>query len=167
MYMFRRWIPALLAMTMTAGTAFCDDAGPAKSYKFEFVIKEVEGTKVLNSRAYSMVTSAGDRSNIRVGSKVPFASKQGTTTEVQQINVGVGIDVHAVKETENRLSFSIGVDVSAVAEDGSVQASPVIRQNTWNSTVTVPLKKPTVVFTSDITDSKRQMQVEVTAIPFP
>jgi len=156
-------------VTMAAGMAFCDDAGQAKFYKFEFVIKEVEGTKVLNSRTYSMVTSVGDRdrSNIRVGSKVPFASKQGTTTEVQQINVGVGIDVHAVKEIENRLSFSIGVDVSAVAEDGPSQASPIIRQNTWNSTVTVPLKKPTVVFTSDTADAKRQMQVEVTAIPFP
>jgi hypothetical protein len=167
MYMFRRWIPALLAVTLAAGTAFCDDAGPAKSYKFEFVIKEVEGTKVLNSRAYSMVTSVGNRSNIRVGSKVPFASKQGVATQVEQIYVGVGIDVNSVKEIADRLSFSLGVDVSSVAENGASQASPVIRQNTWNSTVSVPFKKPTVVFTSDTEDAKRRMQVEVTAIPFP
>jgi hypothetical protein len=167
MYTFRRWIPALLAVTMAAGTAFGDDAVPAKSYKFEFVIKEVEGTKVLNSRAYSMVASTGNRSNIRVGSRVPFASKQGASTEVQLINVGVGIDVNAVKEIADRLSFNIGIDISSVAENGSSQSTPVIRQNTWNSTVSVPFKKPTVVFTSDTEDARRQMQVEVTAIPFP
>jgi hypothetical protein len=166
MYMFRRWIPALLAVMMAAGTAFGEEAVPPKSYKFEFVIKEVDGAKVLNSRTYSMVVSTGNRSNIRVGSKVPFASKQGATTQVEQINVGLGIDVNAVKEISDRLSFSIGVDVSSVAENGASQASPVIRQNTWNSTVSVPFKKPTVVFTSDTEDAKRQMQVEVTAIPF-
>jgi hypothetical protein len=32
---------------------------------------------------------------------------------------------------------------------------------------TIPLKKPTVLFSSDNLDSKSQMQVEVTATPVP
>jgi hypothetical protein len=167
MYMLRRWIPAFLALAVAGGTVFGDDAVAAKCYKLEFVIKEVESSKILNSRSYSMVISSVDRSNVRAISKVPFANKQGTSTEVQQISVGVSIDVHGVKEMDGRLSFTASVDISALKEDGTVQSTPVIRQNYWNSTVVVPLKKPTLVFSSDNTDSKRQMQVEVTAIPFP
>ena len=167
MYMLRRLIPALLALVATTGAVFGNDAVPAKYYKLEFVIKEVEGSKILNSRAYSLVTSSGDRSDIRAISKVPWASKQGTSTEVQQISVGVSIDVRGIKEMDSRLSFTASVDISAVKEDATVQSTPVIRQNSWTSTVVAPLKKPTLVFTSENTDSKRQMQVEVTAVPFP
>jgi hypothetical protein len=42
---------------------------------------------------------------------------------------------------------------------------PTIRQNRWVSTVAVPLKKPTVIFSSDDLTSKRQMQLELTATP--
>ena len=162
-----RLITAFLTLVMAAGMAFGNDAAPAKNYKLEFVIKEVEGSKILNSRSYSMVISGADRSNIRAISKMPFASKQGPSTEWQQISVGVSIDVHGVKELDGRLSFTTSVDISSVSGDGVVQSTPVIRQNTWGSTVAVAFKKPTLVFTSDNTDSKRQMQVEVTAVPFP
>jgi hypothetical protein len=167
MYILRRLIPVLLALVLASATAFCDDVAPTKYYKLEFVIKELEGSKIVNSRSYLMVTSVGDRSYIRAVSKVPFANKQGTATEVQQISVGVSIDVHGIKEMDGRLSFTTSVDVSSVTGDGAIQSTPIIRQNTWGSTVVVAFKKPTLVFSSDNTDSKRQMQVEVTAIPFP
>jgi hypothetical protein len=171
MYTLRRWIPALLAVMMAAGTAFCDDAVPAKYYKLEFVVKEVEGTKVLNSRSYSILTSDGDKSasTIRAESKVPWVSKQGPSTQFQQINVGLRVDIHGVKEILNRLSFNIVVDLTSMAEADSAPLAPVpvTRQNTWNSALAVPFKKPTVVFTSDVADAKRQMQVEVTATPLP
>jgi hypothetical protein len=164
--MQRSLISALLALAMAVGVAFADDAAPAKNYKLDFVIKEVEGTKVLNSRSYSMVISNRDRSNIRAISKVPFANKQGASTEVQQISVGVSIDVRDVKEVDGRLLFATSVEISAVAGDGTAQATPIIRQNTWGSTVVAAFKKPTLIFASDNTDSKRQMQVELTAVPF-
>jgi hypothetical protein len=167
MNMLRRLITAFLAVLMAVGIAFGNDAVPAKNYKLEFVIKEVEGSKILNSRSYSMLISGADRSNIRAVSKVPWANKQGASTEVQQISVGVSIDVRGLKEIDGRLSFIAGVDVSAVAGDGTVQSTPIIRQNTWSSTVVVAFRKPTIVFTSDNMDSKRQMQVEITAIPLP
>jgi hypothetical protein len=40
---------------------------------------------------------------------------------------------------------------------------PVIRQNSWDSTVAIPIGKPTVVGSSDDLDSKGKLQVEVTA----
>jgi hypothetical protein len=46
-----------------------------------------------------------------------------------------------------------------------VMRQPVVRQNQWQAGVIVPLKKPTVVFSSDDLTTKRQMQVELTATP--
>ncbi len=42
---------------------------------------------------------------------------------------------------------------------------PTIRQNRWTSVTIVPLKKPTLLFSSDDPMSKRQMQLELTVTP--
>jgi hypothetical protein len=169
MFTTRRCILGSLALLIAAGSCFCEDAEPTKFYKLDFVVKEVQGAKILNARTYSAVASAGNRmSEIRAGSKLPYISKQGATTEYQQIDVGVSIDMHEVKEIDNRLSFSIMVEISSVAEGPSAPTDhPIVRQNKWSSNVTVPLKKPTLLFSSDNVDSKSQMQVEVTATPIP
>jgi hypothetical protein len=39
----------------------------------------------------------------------------------------------------------------------------VIRQNKWDSSVLIPVGKPTLVFSADDLDSKGKMQVELTA----
>jgi hypothetical protein len=44
---------------------------------------------------------------------------------------------------------------------------PSIRSNSWSSVVIVPLKTPTLIFSSDDPASKRQMQLELTATPIP
>lgn len=164
----RRFILGSLALAIAAGACFGEDAEPTKFYKLEFVVKEVQGNKVLNARTYSTVVPSGGHigQNIRAGSKIPFISKQGATTEFQQIDVGVSIDTKDVKETDDRLSFGIGVDISSLAEGPSSPSDhPVLRQNRWSSTATIPLRRPTLLFSSDNVDAKSQMQVEVTATP--
>ncbi len=165
-----RCILGSLAFLIAAGSCFADDAEPTKFYKLDFVVKEVQGTKIINARTYTTVVPSGNHGGqgIRAGSKIPYISKQGATTEYQQIDVGVSIDTREVKETDSRLSFSIGVEISSLAEGPSgANDHPVVRQNKWNSMATIPLKKPTVLFSSDNLDSKSQMQVEVTATPVP
>ncbi len=62
-------------------------------------------------------------------------------------------------------------DISSIPSEPAVPATasaptqPTVRQNKWDSTVIVPLKKPTVLFSSDDLTSKRQMQLELTATP--
>jgi hypothetical protein len=163
MFISRRWITGVLAFVMAAGTCLCEDPAPVKFYKLEFVVKEVGGAKVLNTRAYTAVVSTGNRSEIRAGSKIPYAS---STTQYQQADVGVSIDAWAIREVQDRLSFNIVVDISSVAEGGS-EMRPTIRQNRWSSTLIVPLKKPTLLFSSDNMDAKTEMQIEVTATPIP
>jgi hypothetical protein len=60
----------------------------------------------------------------------------------------------------------VTAEVSSAAETTDAPA-PVIRQVKWNSPVIVPLRKPTIIFSSDDPSSKRQMQLELTAIPIP
>jgi hypothetical protein len=88
-------------------------------------------------------------------------------TNIQQIDVGVSIDLFRIKEDGDRLSFAIVTEVSSVAEGIAGQTNPTIRQNKWTSEVIVPLKKATLLFSSDNLDAKTQLQVEVTATPIP
>jgi hypothetical protein len=160
-----------LAVTLLAATCFAEDAAPAKFYKLDFVVKEVEGGKVLNARGYSMTVAEGklkDHSEIRTGSKVPYS----TIAEGGQytfLDVGVNFDCDHVVSTRDTMSLVLAADISSVVQEpGSPSAPmhpPVVRQNKWTSGVIVPLKKPTVVFSSDDLTTKRQMQVELTATP--
>ena len=128
------------------------------------MVKEVEGVKVLNSRSYSLTASDGNvKNSIRAGSKVPVLSK----TQPQLIDVGVNIDVLAIKETQNRLSFRLLAEISSIPGDSTPENIPLMRQNRWDSAVLVPFKKPTVVFSSDNLDAKSQLQIEVTAAAIP
>jgi hypothetical protein len=153
-----------MALSLTAGACLAEDAAPVKFYKFDFLIKETDGVKVLNSRAYSLLTSTQNKSEIRAGSKIPYMS---STTEYQQADVGVSIDVLNIKELQDRLAFYLVVDVSSLPAGAPDPLRPPIRQNKWSSNLIVPLKKATLLFSSDNVDSKSQMQVEVTATPIP
>ena len=158
----RKIITALLALTAAAGLCLAEEPAPAKFFKLDFVIKEVDGAKLLNSRSYSLTTSDGAGHNsIRVGSKVPVVNK------TQYLDVGVSIDVINIKEVQNRLSFTLAAEVSSIPAGTTSDGNPVIRQNRWNSAVIVPFKKPTVLFSSDNLDAKSQLQIEVTAAPIP
>jgi hypothetical protein len=167
------WRICSLALTLAAVTCFAQDAVPSRFYKLDFVVKEVEGTKVLNARTYSMIVSDGKwnhHSEIRTGSKVPYsASADGS--QYTFLDVGVSIDCTQVTEMHDTLSLVLTADISsAVQEPASASAPmhpPVVRQNKWNSGVVVPLKKPTVVFSSDDFTTKHQMQLELTATPIP
>jgi hypothetical protein len=152
-----------LPLILLAGTCFAQNPEAAKFYKLDFVVKEVEGAKVLNARSYSMVAStdkSAQTASIRSGTKVPYTTGGG---QFNYAEVGVNIDCRSVQELAGELSMFISVDVSSTLEQAS--ANPIIRQNKWNSNIVIPLRKPTTVFTSDDATTKRQMQLEVTATP--
>jgi hypothetical protein len=142
---------------------------PQKFYKLEFVVKEVEGGKVLNARTYSTTVSTDPRESttqIRAGGKVPYQNPSGDSKNFQYLDLGVNIDCRGIKEVERGLSLYVSADISSVPSDPAAPAA-AIRQNRWSSTTLVPLKKPTLVFSSDDPMSKRQMQLEITATPIP
>src|ERR1700758_5091110 len=95
-----KWSLALIlaaaACTGDAQTAYVGTTKPAEPkafYQMTFVVKEVDGDRVVNSRTYySSASTHGVPSSIRAGEKVPFATGEGNTTTWQQVDVGVAID---------------------------------------------------------------------------
>lgn len=142
-------------------------------YRLEFQIKDLESGKVVNSRSQSMILSTDQRSSrngsVRTGSRVPYTSgNDANSIQYSYSEIGVNIDCRVLTEFENQLDLKISVDVSGIGTptEPSPNIPPVIRQIRWESNVTVPLKKPTVVFSSDDpASSKRTIQFEVTATP--
>ena len=143
-----------------------DDSGPAKFYRLDFVVQEVEGTKVVNSREYS-ITDAIDipptRSSIRTSSQVPI--RVAPSLQTQQFSIGVDIDVDRTKEVGGGLALNVDASITNLSSQGQPDAIPIIRKQHWSATVLIPLKKATVIFSSDDFSSTHKMQLVLTATP--
>lgn len=187
------FIPALMLRAPAQDTAKPPETvkapePPAHYYHLEFVIQELGADgKPMNSRTYSTIVStnptATERySAIRTGSRVPIitGALHGPTGEAkeaklefqyQYIDVGVNIDAENVHEIGQKLAVYLKAEISALADSGhtppgsELPNDPVIRQNSWQASVVIPVGKPTVVFSSDALDSKGGMQLVVTATP--
>ena len=130
----------------------------------------MEGTKVLNSRAYQMSVAANLSSSVfpmcalRTGTKVPVQTGDG---KMNYLDVGVSIDCKEPIQVKDSLVLKVDADISSVQEPDATAKSgqPAILQNQWSSEVKVPMGKPTVIFSSDEATSNRTMEVELTATP--
>jgi hypothetical protein len=148
-----------------------------RHYQVVFVAQELEGGKVINSRRYETdMTLQGPGSgigSIRTGSKIPLAtgSYSGAQSQVQTqftyIDVGVNLDFNHARLEGDRVFLLITAEISSAGSESIIGGvhEPIIRQNKWNSGVTVQLGKPTVIFSSDDVSSKRTMQIELTVTP--
>jgi hypothetical protein len=165
------WVPFLISAIM-AGTCWAQSEKnkdePQKSFRLDFVVREIADAKVINSRNYSTIISTGhSRESIRTGSKVPRQTGS-PTNPYEYVEVGVNIDSREVREVENQLALTVGAEVTNVAPGqlvGSGPLPPLLRENKWQSDLMVPLRKPTIIFSSDDITSTHKMQVELTATP--
>ena len=162
----KAWSLGVLGFAIAAGTCLGQVVDTTKFYKLEFVVKEVEGTKVVNSRSYFMTVPVeqpgqnGQGASIRTSSRVPV----GSPGNISYSDLGVNLDSRSLHETQLGISVYLSADITTTSTEPSLPA-PVIRQNRWSSIVGVPVKKPTVVYASDDATSKRQMQLELIATP--
>ncbi len=153
-----------LALATAAGAAFSQEPPKPpespKFYKIEFVVKEVEGSKILNARSYAMTLLADgkDSASTRTGTRIQFQSSW--------FEVGVNVDCRNAREVQRgELALYVTADISSLGDPSGPNGQPPVRQNRWSSSVVVPIRKPTVIFSSDDLVSKRQMQLELTATP--
>lgn len=168
------WTRTFLLTVLMAGGCFAQSEPPKaaapqpaekKYFHLDFVVKELEGGKTINARAYAMnVATDNERTSIRTGNKLPVPSGGPGSKAFTFVEVGTNIDCWNAKEIQNQLALSVSVDISSAATEPDLPG-PVVRQGKWSSPVIVPLRKPTVVFSSDDPTSKRQMQLEITASP--
>ena len=153
----------LIGLSLVASCfAQAEKAAPQEEhfYRLDYVVKEVDGGKVVNSRNYSTMITTGRVAEIRTGNKVPYSSDKGVAYQ----EVGTNIDARRPREVENQLAIEISADLSSVAPGQTGSGNlPLLRQNRWQSDVLLPLRRPVVVFSSDDPGSTHKMQLEVTA----
>lgn len=156
--------PCLAQIATTEPAKPASTTAKRQFYRLDFVLKEVEGTRVVNSRAYVMIVSNEQRlGSIRTGTRIPANNNY--------VDVGVSIDCHVAEELGNQLSMNIVADISSLADNADKLSDklssglPVIRNNKWSSFVILPLRHPTTLFSSDDLASTRKMQLELTATP--
>jgi hypothetical protein len=162
----------LLCSTLLAAACFAQNEAkpPAPEEKFfhlDFALKEVDGGKTVNARSYTMTVStekSAPPALTRNSSRVPV-QVQTNPPGFNSFEVGTNLDCRNVKEISNGLTFILDASITSLASETGTPAQPIIRTVRWSSPVVVPLRKPTVVFTSDDPSSKRQFQLEVIATP--
>src|SRR5690242_10952084 len=134
----------LIPVLALAGAALAQTAELPRFYKLDFQVKELEGGKPVNSRAFSTMPAASQWANreqatIRAGGRVPVTSSGGTSF----FDLGVNIDARDLRESPADLSVQLSIDISTIAQENA-GAQPVVRQNKWSGVVLVAPKKPTV-----------------------
>lgn len=168
----------ILALAIAGGAGFAQTpeapktAEPSRFYKLEFVVKEVEGGKVLNARSYStqVAADARDGAAIRAGTKMPIPM-DGPNRQFTYTDLGVNIDCRNIRDSPREISLFVSAQISSLPSESATPAQAgaqlaiTVRQNSWSSLVVVPFSKPTVLFSSDDLTSKRQFQLELTATP--
>lgn len=150
-----------LAMSQTE-TAKPAPTEPGKFYRLDFTVRELEAGKVVNSRDYSTSMSTNrpnerpSNVSIRSGDRVPIPS--------DYLNLGTNIDCSDLRQQGDHLSLRVKTEItSQVKVEGGTM--PLLRQTQWEADVLIPIRKATVVFSSDSPTSNGRMQLEITAAP--
>lgn len=163
------WLPIAAALLIAPAPVKSQDqppkveaAPPPEFARLDFMVKETESGKVINSHNYQMMVRVSERTKgtIRSGARVPV----GAPGSVTYIDVGMNIDVYAIHRVKEELAMEVSADLSGAADSST---PPTVRQVRWTSSVVVPMRKSTVLFATDDPSSKRQMSLELTATPVP
>ncbi|MFN3327078.1 MAG: hypothetical protein ACK5AZ_26605, partial [Bryobacteraceae bacterium] len=138
---FLRVALASIALTvgMTAQEPASAPPAPAEPrfFRLDFVVKELDGTKVVSSRSYSTMAALGAATSVRAGSRLPYQTAPGG---YQFVDVGSHLDFRGLSlVAPDRLSLVVIVDLNAVARPDD-SAPPIIRQNSWSSTTLVQIR---------------------------
>jgi hypothetical protein len=149
-------------------SAEANEQNPERYFKLTFRVLDLSAEgKVTNSRSYSETIATGPKSirpySIRTGDRVPVATGGG---QFQYIDIGTKIDVSKAEDSDQILRLRVTADISSMstATPGSA-GQPIIRQTRWDSNITVPSSKPTIIFSSDNSADKGKTELELTAIP--
>jgi len=144
-------------------------AKPAGSYRLDFTVSEMDDSKTLNSRAYTMMLTGARTGQVRAGSRMPVQSAGSETGPVTMsyLEIGQSIDCRIEAEQDRYLVLDTAVDISSMAPaptGGEVPLSsknPIIRSLKAHTFGSVEVGKPTVISSLDDVSSKRRFRLEV------
>jgi hypothetical protein len=135
-------------------------------YRLDFVVRELEGGKRINSREYSVWASRIRDARLRVGNRIPIVTGEN---QIQYQDVGIKIDC-AVSDLGEKVALNTTFESSSVVVPDQMAASagaassktPVLRQLMFSGVSPAPLGKPIVIATLDDVATNRRYEVEVT-----
>ncbi|MCI0408596.1 MAG: hypothetical protein L0191_08540 [Acidobacteria bacterium] len=134
-----------------------------KFFKLDFVVRELEGGKTVNTRNYTMMTKSGDWQQLRVGTRVPIVTEE---SKIQYTDVGLSVDCR-ILEGPGGSSLVTKADISSFAgsegEKGAPSSPPLLRHVQMNTSAPITLGKPVVISGVDELNSNHRFQLEVTA----
>jgi len=162
-------------------------ARAVRPYHLDFVIKEMDGGKKINSRHYSTDLNAGESDTIKIGTRVPVVTSGGKDAFQQQWQyMDVGTTIHCrLFDRGDDVVIDVHTDVSdfalpgqtgspmAVGGGASVGTSgspavvagphPLVRQIQLEGVTVLTTDKPMTIASVDDPNSNREFQMEVTA----
>ena len=141
-------------------------------YRLDFTVKELEDSKAVNSRNYTLLIEARSEhgrsargagsGQVRAGTRVPVAAGD---KGMQYMDVGIVINAD-LDETDDGLSLSGYTELSTLAlPDGATSPSSTPMVGSIRSNISTELTTGKSILLSSVDDpvSKRRYQVEVTA----
>jgi len=139
-------------------------------YRLTYTIAEMEGGKRVGTQTYSMVAVAGEKAELKQGTRVPIATgafdseKGKADTQFQYVDVGLTIEA-TLDGNEDSVRLKTKIEQSSLAAEKSAVSAqdPVIRQSTLQDASELELGKPVVLGTLDGLGSARHQEVEVVA----
>jgi type II secretory pathway component GspD/PulD (secretin) len=145
---------------------------PKKSYRLTFTITESDAGKKIGVQHTSMVVTAGGRTTIKNGSKVPVATGSYNTagaasqTQFTYLDVGINIDA-TLNEVAGGAQLKAKVEQSSATEDKEIAGihEPVVRQSVMEGVSLLTMGKPEVLGALDISGSTRHLDIEVVMEP--
>jgi hypothetical protein len=154
----------LFLMALCAQAQEKKDEPTRNVYKLEFTVFELENGKRINERSYMLQLSDDRRgASTRVGTRVPITV--GPEKGIQYMDVGLKIDANFQSADDAAITLLINFETSgfAVPEQSTQSGTPVLRNVSEQTAAKLPYGKPTLISSVDDVNSKRRLQLELTA----
>ena len=143
---------------------------PVSVYRMDFVVRELENGKRINSRNYTLSAKNNEWAGLRVGSQVPsytFESQGNKGTKY--LDAGINIDSRP-EERDGEVVLSTRFESTSVVppekafeeHGGGSSLGPTFRRVRFNGDALVSLGKPSVIATLDDVATNRRYEIEVT-----
>lgn len=144
---------------------------PKKAYRLTYTITEMENGKRVGTQHFSMIATAGQRTVMKQGTKVPIETgsstdTSGTKTQMTYIDVGMNFD-STLEQSGNGARLRAKVEQLGMAEErsGVGPQDPIVRQTAVEGTSFLTPGKPVILGSLDIPGSTRHLDVDVMMEP--
>ena len=141
-------------------------SGPNTYYRLDFVIRELDGEKLVDTRNYSLWVQSGIANSTSAGSEVPYPSSSfsdtgsGTTRSISYRSIGVTISCR-VKEDNEGPQLESKLNISDVLPPEQDSDPPTFRKITLDSRALLSLGKQTTIGIVEDPASRRRYEVNV------